>query len=317
MIRILPGVLVLLLLASSAPAYHAVVKNASATLELSCANQRDALALSDLLTVSLTIEGDQPIQVEPWTPLAKNAEWTLFDRSAVRVSMTPTGKHRWEQTLLLAPMQPGDSVPLEVLSPRWKLGDGDWRTDVWPRRTIQVTTSIRSPDLAGMRDGTSIEELPPATGSQAWRWLWVSVLPIVIFVIWWRGRRTRMLAPDPYVAAQQALDRLARRSLLQPRHRERFVTMLTLVLRGYLERRCGIPARRLTSTELIEALGRDPSLASHAEPLKGLLVRCDLVKYAHLATTADTCAQLATEVRQLIAAIEATMAAPPTTAQNS
>ncbi len=309
MIRATALLAILLLLPSSLPAYHVVHQLGPARLELSCDNQRDDLALSDLLTLTLTLDADAPIQVEAWKVLLEKSAWAIVERQPILVSKTATNEPRWQLTVLLAPTLPGDAVPLEIAPLRWKQGGGDWRTAAWPKSMVKVTTQIRQPDVKSLREATSIEELP--TLAEGWnpRWLWLLALPLVVAAVVFglRRRQTSSRLRDPYRDATRALDRLSQRRLPEMGRSERFATQLTLVLRLYLERRCGLPARRLTSAELVNAVRQSPSLASHAEPLEQLLSCCDKVKYARADLAAGDCEKLTEQARQQLAAWEAVM----------
>ena len=305
-------IVALLLLPSALPALHAVHRSGPATLELKCDNQRDDLALADLLTLSLTIEADQPITVEEWKPLSDKSAWTVVDRSRSRASKTETGRHRWQQSWFLAPAQPGDAVPLEVASLRWKQGDGDWQAATWPKQSMKVTTLIRQPDVKTLRETTSIEELPPQAESYSVSWLWLPAFVgvLVLATAWLRRRRASAQPRDACREALRTWDRLMQRRLPEQGRAERFVTLLTLILRQYLERRCQLPARRRTSAELLAAVRQTPALANQVEPLEVLLHRCDRVKYAHAELRAEECQPMADQVRALIVAIEKTVTMP-------
>jgi hypothetical protein len=305
-------IIVFVLLPSALSAFHSVHRSGAATLELHCDNQHDGLALADVLTLTITIEADQPIVVEDWKPLAKHAPWTIVDQSPSRTNRSEDGKNRWQQSWFLAPAQPGDAVPLEIAALRWKQGDGDWRTATWPRQAIKVETSIHQPDPKSLRETTSIEDLPPrgSETTMAWRWTAFLVVAIGVFAFWWRRRRFDAQERDAYLDALHAWDRLTKRRQRGNGGADRFVTLLTLILRQYLEGRCQLSARRLTTTELLAALQQNSLLAPFEGSLATLLGRCDRVKYANAQLPPEACALLGDEVRALIVAMEAAMSSP-------
>ena len=79
------------------------------------------------------------------------------------------------------------------------------------------------------------------------------------------------------------------------------VILLTGVVRRYLERRCGIPARRLTTTELMRLIdGRGDMATDTKNWLRDFLAQTDLIKYAGATVSKERGRELVDEARQFL-----------------
>jgi hypothetical protein len=77
------------------------------------------------------------------------------------------------------------------------------------------------------------------------------------------------------------------------------------VLRGYLDRGCGIPARDLTTREILDAIEREPRFAAPVRvSIAGFLRQADLVKFAGASADGDVSARMIESLREVVAALE-------------
>jgi hypothetical protein len=89
-------------------------------------------------------------------------------------------------------------------------------------------------------------------------------------------------ARPPHEVALERLAQLERSGRLDEVDRRPYYFELTEILRAYLGRRFGFDALDMTSTELVEALGRSPAGPEVGGAVEGWLAGCDLVKYARV-----------------------------------
>src|SRR5882724_4516811 len=119
--------LFILLLAAPAAAFHHKQTNGPATLEARSDHERPALALSDVLRVTVTLEGGKGLRVDnPIRPVAGGG-WDVVASSVPEPKAGEGGRIRWRQTLTLAPQAPGEQK-LELTSLVFRDGDSDART---------------------------------------------------------------------------------------------------------------------------------------------------------------------------------------------
>ncbi len=90
-----------------------------------------------------------------------------------------------------------------------------------------------------------------------------------------------MLLP-PHVAALQALEVIKTEKIWTQGLYKEFYTQLTDVMRKYISRRFGVGAMEMTSSEILDALRRDPEAKSVYANLKQILELSDFVKFAKM-----------------------------------
>ena len=82
---------------------------------------------------------------------------------------------------------------------------------------------------------------------------------------------------------------------------ERFITLLTTLLRRYLERQYAIPARRRTTPEFVQLLADFGTLsADDKQFLVRFLERCEAIKFADVPMPPAECSEWAQAIRQFI-----------------
>jgi hypothetical protein len=157
-----------------------------------------------------------------------------------------------------------------------------------------------------LRDITGIEE-PAHAPARAW-WPFIlgiaSLLLMSLFLVTWRyyyqnSNQGEML-PGHWALAE--LDRIVAqsRSALGDQL-ERYPTMLSEVIRLYLEKRFQLRASRQTTPEFFQAIKNSTLLSpSHRELLMDFLERCDLGKFAQIQFTKEECQTLAQAAREFV-----------------
>lgn len=118
-------------------------------------------------------------------------------------------------------------------------------------------------------------------------WLWISILLLIILFIIGMRRYRRQGAlikpkaePNPYDVAMQRLDNLKRRQLWEQGMEKEYFTLLTDILREYLEKRFGINAMEMTTKEIIDSLSSNQEVKEKRGYMRDILDVADFVKFA-------------------------------------
>ena len=118
-------------------------------------------------------------------------------------------------------------------------------------------------------------------------WLILLLLAIIGVAIWLfiRYRTKGVILPrkpetPPYELAMSRLRRLKEKNLWQTGREKEFYTILTDILRNYLDGRFGIKAMEMTSRQIMEQLAKDPSMRESRQMMRQILDMADFVKFA-------------------------------------
>jgi hypothetical protein len=297
----------ILLLATPAAAFHYKETNGPATLEARSDHERSALALSDVLRVTITLEGGKGLRVDNPIRPVPGGSWDVLASSASEPKAGEDGRVRWRQTLTLAPLAPGEQK-LELTSLVFRDGESDAQTIAWKPFTVPIETQIKDADPAKIRDITTTEDppAPPESAIPAWLWF-TSPLPVLVLVlagVWLMLRRKTPRQPVPALRkATRECDRLLAMQLPEKGRCKSFVILLTGILRRYLERRYDLPARRQTTAELLLAIQSRADVGDNVKRwLRGFLDQADVVKFSAGEPNPVCCSEMADEVRQFFAA---------------
>jgi hypothetical protein len=264
------------------------------------------IRLSDVLTLTLIVEGRPALQVEPIQTLTPSKDWQLRQRMEPRQIPLADSRVRWQQQFQLVPLKPGEiPLPLAPLRFREDLDQERWEEAVWQPIPVRVVTEILTPDLSEIRDITPPEEIPAAPSRLV---LWCGVALAfgalgLLLVLWrlWRRRGRQALALPPQQWALRELERIQARSCNTESEVEQFHTLLSDVIRQYLELRFHLPAPEQTTTEFLEEMRRSPELTPEQQRmLRDFLERCDLVKFARAVPSPEECQATAAMARGFV-----------------
>ena len=114
---------------------------------------------------------------------------------------------------------------------------------------------------------------------------------IVALIILYRKNGTiiprRQKPIDPYEEAMRQLRSLHDRRLAENGQEKEFYTALVDILRKYLERRFGINAMEMSSTQILQSLKANPDTRDNQPRIKQILEIADFVKFANVRPMPD------------------------------
>jgi hypothetical protein len=297
------------LLVSSSLAAEFEQKNGPAMLRVKTEridNGRVEMRLSDRLSATISIEGRTTLEVQPPEKIVLSPDWELDRKSKPQKTTLADGRVRWQQTFTLNPIKTGDlPLQLEPLVYREDAASENWEKIVWQPIPVHVGTEILEPDLRELRDATPPEQLPPLP---VWRMpvLWAALplaaVALCLGIVYYRRYARRPAVIPPQQWAMQELDRISALSLASQHEVEQFYTLLSDVLRKYLEARYQVRAQEQTTAEFIAAIQHSPHLTTEEQhTLHEVLERCDLAKFAREIPPAEECQATIAAARGLIA----------------
>jgi len=249
---------------------------------------RDTCTLVEHLVLELTVEGPEPLSVQPPRPLlSKETEeaWRVKELEAPSVVQVGDGRQRWRQKFLVTPFVAATKIGLATLIVKSRTLPEmpiSWSGEF----TVKVTTSIAKADPRLLQPSTGPEPPPdppkkPLQTLQVWhRWLIVGIvafgtiltLAFVAFIAL-RGRvSNKPVLPDETWALTQ-LAAMPTGDFARAGE----------VLRQFIAHRFQIPTSRMTTAELVSALPEGRT----SEELCAILERTDLAKFANGQVLAD------------------------------
>lgn len=153
---------------------------------------------------------------------------------------------------------------------------------------VPVAADAQISDYVGplSPDGSLFDFLPDWMVDLWWLWLSI-VLLAILFVIGIRRYRkqggqlvARKKQPNPYEVAIRRLDNLKSRKLWEQGMEKEYFTLLTDILREYLEKRFDINAMEMTSRQIIDSLSSNPEVKEKRGYMREILDVADFVKFA-------------------------------------
>ena len=129
-----------------------------------------------------------------------------------------------------------------------------------------------------------------------WWWAWLLGFILLALGIYaynkWFKKGINPLKPikkrlPPYEEAMQALNNLKGRNLWQNGQEKEYYTELTDILRVYIDRRFGINAVEMTSTQIMEKIRQNEEAHIANDQLNNVLEIADFVKFANMHMLAD------------------------------
>jgi hypothetical protein len=264
-----------------------------------------SVALSGSLRVVLTVEGGAGLEVEPLRSVTSPDGWSV--RSPVeppRTDPAGNGRVRWQQEYTVEPIKPGE-LPLTLAPLRYREAAGEWRTIPWDAVPVQVTTEVGSADLKQLHDVREPIRLPEPPPWPRWP-LGAAAVVLVLGLAagLWLARRRRLpetppLSPQAW--ALRELDRLQALNLPAQGEINRYHTLLSDVLRRYLELRFQLHAPRQTTAEFLRAVETGQQLTTTQQALlSDFLQRCDMAKFARAVPSAEECQAIADLARSFV-----------------
>jgi hypothetical protein len=271
------------------------------------------IRLSGTMELSLTTHGGLDTEVEDIQALTTSKNWTV--REELNARSAYSAREGWSKgrTFILEPMNRGE-LPLQISPLRYRQkGEGEWKTLTWKPITVRVTSTVPNVDLGGMRDITPLmrditppEEPPPA--SRTWYQVFIgaglALVCVGLLLGGWQLKRrfTSPAAPlPPHEWAARELERLQSQALPESGQAERFHTLLSDLVRRYLELRFDLHAPRQTTAEFLDSMRQAPQLTPAQQAmLRDFLERCDLAKFARADYSSRECQAAADTARAFV-----------------
>lgn len=161
---------------------------------------------------------------------------------------------------------------------------------------VDVDSMATINDYAGVvKPHTRIWDYLPDFIVDYW-WIFLIVLLIAAGVFVWlryiKGKKAIPLVPKkkpvpPYELAMQELNRLKSEKLCENGHEKEYYTRLTEILRVYLDKRFGINAMEMTSTQIMQQIRSNDDTKTSAPVMKQILEMADFVKFAKVRPLPD------------------------------
>lgn len=154
---------------------------------------------------------------------------------------------------------------------------------------VPVKADDQISDYAAIEEpkGNIFDKVPDWIINLWWLWILIIVL-VVLFIIGFRRYKKqgalikKKPEPSPYEVAMRRLMNLKERKLWEQGMEKEYFTLLTDIIREYLEKRFGINALEMTSNQIISTLSGNKEVSSKREYIRQILDMADFVKFAKL-----------------------------------
>jgi hypothetical protein len=297
---------VLLLTGGAGPEIRLTSGKAEAVLAFDqVENGRPQVRLSSVVRITIGVTGQSPLEVDAWK--LESEHWQSRPLGPPKVEKLSGGRERWRQTFRLSPQTPGKEVSLQLSPLHFREQNGSLQDVAWKPLAVDVLTRWTNPSPADLEDITSIETLPADEGVSlvsvaVWAGSALLGSGIGALLVWraarWRRRPRPKLPPEQTAMAE--LDRLLALDLPGGGEGGRFHTLLSDLIRRYLDERYGLQTLRQTTAECMEALREAGWEEDRQERLRGLLEQCDRLKFSGATATTAECQSAADEARKLL-----------------
>lgn len=272
------------------------------------ADPTDSLTVGDVVPVTLSVTHPAGYRLIPadLTHSWATAELPLEvgAQSAVTIADNGDGTQTSRQTITVTVWEPGQ-LALPPLSLSMSDPQGNLQTVTSSPAVLTVSSVLVDGD-------TTLRDIkPPATLPAPSVWPTATAVSVVIllvagsavaFVVW-RKNRPQPDTRSPFQRALDDLTRIEQMNLPAQEMAQAHVTLITDVLRRYLEADFDIPALDQTTAQIVAALNAPtaPNLSPAVrEQLVALLQEADLVKFANVEPDPTTAVSLGEVVRGLI-----------------
>ncbi len=252
--------------------------------------------LSDVVTVDVTIESDDGVDVELPSMHGSLGAFTVRDFDEGLPAIDGDRRVR-RMRYTVEPLATGAQLvrPVRV---RFTTGEGDARkrhtVATEPLKVeVRVASDDAKPDLAAIEGPRGLVDVPAPLLPFAWWWLLVGggVVVLAVALWWWRLRR-RGPPPErrytPEELAYLEMQELIAADLVAKRDYSGFYVELTGIVRRYIERTTDIHAPEQTTEEFLAAMrSRDDFALERQQRLADFLEAADLIKFAGQIPGAD------------------------------
>ena len=279
--------------------------DASAEVVFDATVDRDTLTVGDPVRLSLRIRrepGDAVVLLQNEGFLAP------FEvRRQVPSAVREMSEGRVEESLAfeLAVYQVGViEVPSLVLQVRTAEGDsGLIISDPIP----VIVRSVKPAEMMDIRDVKPPVDIE--AGIPGWFWFAVAVLVAVAAGTLWywkrRSRKPKVEPPPPPIVWPDEVAKILRMQLVEKGAFKRYYSLLSEVMRRYLEVRVQVDAMECTTSELVQDLRRVSIGEAEVLALEVLLSEADLVKFAKLRPRDEVATKAAETVLDLMRRLDA------------
>ncbi len=274
--------------------------DASAEVVFDATVNRDTLTVGDPVLLSLRISresGDAAVLLQNDGFLAP---FEVRRQAPPAVREMPDGRVEEILEYELAAYQVGVlEVPSLVLQVRTTEGDSGLVTS---EPIPVVVRSVKPADMTDIRDvkpPVDIEARIPV-----WLWFALAGLVVVLAVLLWYWKRRRRKPdveqpPEPIVWPDEVA-KILRMQLVEKGAFKRYYSLLSEVMRRYLEERVRVDAMECTTSELVQDLMRVSVGEDEVRALERWLSEADLVKFAKLRPRDEVATKAAETVLDLM-----------------
>ena len=209
----------------------------------------------------------------------------------------------------LVAWKPGE-YEIEPVSIRFVTADGD--TGSVRSDAVRVTVeSVRIEDVTP-QEAEDIQDIKgPLTISGRLPWALILIVLLILAAVgiglWLYLRHKRrsvgketLPTPAKPFDVWAELDRIAAMGLLRQGRYKAYYTLISEVLRRYIEQRYGIEAMERTTYELCSELGNDGVVDSVVRRIEDFLSECDLVKFAKFIPALETMERAIERAKEIV-----------------
>lgn len=219
----------------------------------------------------------------------------IVKRDKIQTKNIDNNREELMQVITLQPFEPGEYD----LPPVRYLVNGD---TIASNQEHLVVDEIKVNPNGEIKDYKPIVDVPaeivdyiPNVVANYW-WAWIVGLASLAFIIFayfkWYKKGINPFKPEkkrlpPYEEAILALNDLKSRQLWQNGQHKEYYSQLTDILRVYIERRFGINAVEMTTSQIMEQIKHNEEALQVKDQLSEVLEIADYVKFAKMQTLAN------------------------------
>jgi len=279
---------------------------------------RDTVYIGDAIVCTVGVIFPRQSTLEPPPPSDQLGSFEVRDYQVLPQRARRHDGQKTEINWTLVPFATGD---LEIPPIAMVVIDSSGRPDTLRTQAQRVTVASLNPDpQGGIRDIK-----PPATlpGGRAWMW-WLAAVAAVaagglLLFRFLRRRRLRQALGDiayqgpprpAHEIALEELERIAALKLLEKGLIKEFYSQIAEIIKRYIGGRYHLETMELTTTELLQAMGRGSLPGDHIDLFRPFFGECDLVKFAKYMPPTERTARTLDGARDLVLATKEQPPAP-------